>query len=206
MASPAAPAYAAPLVPAALDHLRSHAMTCVAAGLLPLPLVAAGDPATSADVACVYLALASAWLATEIVRAGERPTSLAAWRARQLAIALAVAANTAVFVVMGLAAGVKTNLPFPMLAAGSALAAVGLIPALARRVRQPYAAIVLAGLMALAAKLIGCVAARIVYGPQFIEAGYVAGDWNTAKLMITIFWGLTTALALCGLADGPRRS
>jgi hypothetical protein len=62
-----------------------------------------------------------------------------------------------------------------------------------------------AALVALAAKLAGCVVARVVYGPGFLEQGSVAGDWNTARLMITIFWGLTTALSLSGLADSYRR-
>ena len=205
MASLAARAYPAPIISSALAHLRAHAMTCVAAGLLPLPLVAAGDPANGADLGCLYLALASAWLAVEFVRGGGPPASLGAWRATLLVIALAVAANTAVFVAMGLVAAVKSNLPLPLLAVGSAFAAVGLVPWLARRVRNPYAAILFAALIGLGAKLAGCVAARIVYGPSFIEQGYVAGDWNTAKLMISTFWGLTTAISLCALADGCRR-
>src|SRR4051812_29470307 len=96
-----APAAPEPTAASAPGRLRSLWMTWAAAGLLPLPPVAAGDLASSADVACLYLALASAWLATEIVRAGGPPESRAAWRARLLAIALAASANTAVFSAMG---------------------------------------------------------------------------------------------------------
>jgi hypothetical protein len=167
-------------------------MTWAAAGLLPLPLIGAGDPATSADVGCVYLALASAWLATEIVRsrADDPAAPDSGWVAALAAISLAVSVNASVFIAMGLAAGVRTQFPFPLMAALSAFPAVGLVPWLAVRVRRPYAAIVLAALIGLAAKLAGCVAAWIAYGPAFLEQGYVAGDWRTAKLMISVFWGL----------------
>ena len=48
-------------------------------------------------------------------------------------------------------------------------------------------------------KIVACGVARIVYGPDFIALGYVAGDWQTAKLMISIMWTGTVAVSILGL-------
>jgi hypothetical protein len=84
--------------------------------------------------------------------------------------------------------------------------AVGLVPALAVRLRQPMGATLLAAVMLLAAKLLACIVARLVYGPGFIEQGYVAGDWRTAKLMISVYWGLVVGMSVVGAAIGGRGS
>ena len=55
-------------------------------------------------------------------------------------------------------------------------------------------------------KLIGCVLARIVYGPNILADGYIAGDWHTAKLMISTFWALNIAMALGLLFAGYMRT
>jgi hypothetical protein len=52
------------------------------------------------------------------------------------------------------------------------------------------------------AKLAACVAARVAYGPGFIEQGYVAADWRTAKLMISLFWGQVVAMSAVAAAMG----
>jgi hypothetical protein len=177
-------------------------MTCAAAALLPVPVFAVVDPSGSADIACAYLGLASAWVAAEVFRAGGLPGSRAAWAAKTAAVAAAVGVNLAVFVVMGLAAGVRTALPFPLMAAMSAAPAVGLVPWLVMRVRRPYGALVLAAAMLLAAKLAACVVVRIVYGPDALAAGYMAGDWHSARLMISLFWAQALALSIAGLVMG----
>jgi hypothetical protein len=46
-----------------------------------------------------------------------------------------------------------------------------------------------------AAKLAACVVVRFTYGVNYVGA-YVAGDWRTAKLMISLFWMFTMALSL----------
>lgn len=176
--------------------LRAVAMPWAVAALLPLPVLVATDPAASGDVSCLYLGMASAWLVTEFGRALGRPESLDAWRTRMLAIALAVATNVALFIMFAFAAGVRTQLPLPLMATLSAMPAVGMIPWLLRRVGHPYAAILAAALLVFAAKLVGCIAARIAYGPAYVEMGYVAADWRTAKLMITLLWSLSTAMSV----------
>jgi hypothetical protein len=167
------------------------------AAFLPLPILVATDPADSADVSCLYLGVINAWLVTEFHRSWGLPGSATSWRARMLAIITAISVNVALFVGFGLAAGVQTHFPFPLMAVLSALPAVGVMPWMLRRVSQhPYAAIIFSGFLIFACKLAGCVVARIVYGPDYIAQGYVAADWRTAKLMITLLWSFSTLLSL----------
>jgi hypothetical protein len=186
-------------------ELRAVAITWGLAMILPLPVLAATDPATSGDVSCLYLGLASGWLAVEFHRVGGPPQSPRAWRRRTLAVASAVAVNVVVFVSFGLAAAVRTHFPFPLMAALSAVPAVGLIPWLLRRVGHPHGAILCAASLLLVAKLAACVVARIVYGPDYMAQGYVSADWRTAKLMISLFWSLSTLLSV-GLLLADYRS
>ena len=85
------------------------------------------------------------------------------------------------------------------------LAALGLVQWLVLRVRERYLAIMLGAMFLVAAKLAACVVARIVYGPDFLAQGYVAGDWETAKLMITLFWTLTVLCSVAGLIASDRK-
>jgi hypothetical protein len=48
--------------------------------------------------------------------------------------------------------------------------------------------IILGAMIVSSVKLAACVVARFVYGPDYVEQGYVAADWRTAKLMLTLFW------------------
>jgi hypothetical protein len=176
------------------------------AAFLPLPILVATDPANSADVSCLYLGVINAWLVTEFHRSWGLPGSATSWRARMLAIITAISVNVGLFVGFGLAAGVQTHFPFPLMAVLSALPAVGVMPWMLRRVsQQPYAAIIFSGFLIFACKLAGCIVARIVYGPDYIAQGYVAADWRTAKLMITLFWSFSTLLSL-GLLVADYRS
>ena len=182
--------------PSASKELRAIAMTWAVAAILPLPVLAVAGPTVGADLSCLYLGLGCGWLVAEFHRTLGSPASLPAWRTRTLAVALAVAANVILFVFFGLAAGVRTHFPFPLMAALSAVPALGMTPWLVRRFRQPYGAILLGGMIVLAAKLAACVVARVVYGPDYIAQGYVAADWRSAKLMISLFWSFSTLLSL----------
>jgi hypothetical protein len=193
-----------PASPSALSELRAMTATWASAAALPLPVLVAVDPARSADISCLYLGLASGWLVVEFYRSEGPPDSLASWRARTLAIATAVAVNVALFVSFGVAADVQTRFPFPLMAALSAIPAVGIVPWVLRRVRHPYASIILAAALVLAAKLAACVAARVVYGADYVDS-HVAADWRSAKLMISLFWSFSTLLSL-GLLVADYRS
>jgi hypothetical protein len=167
------------------------------AAFLPLPILVATDSANSPDVSCLYLGVINAWLVTEFHRSWGLPGSPTSWRAMMRAIITAISVNVALFVGFGLATGVQTHFPFPLMAVLSALPAVGVMPWMLRRVSQhPYAAIVFSGFLIFACKLAGCVVARLVYGPDYLAQGYAAADWRTAKLMITLLWSFSTLLSL----------
>ena len=90
--------------------------------------------------------------------------------------------------------------------------ALGLVPWLTLRLRQPWGAIILGAMIVALIKIAACVVARVVYGPDYIAQGYVSADWQTAKLMISLMWAgtlLISALALVachrGFATSQRR-
>lgn len=187
----------APVQFSAAGGLRAMTGMWSVAAFLPLLILVATDPARSADVSCLYLGVINAWLVTEFHRSWGLPGSGTSWRARALAITTAISVNVALFVLFGLAAGVQTYFPFPLMAVLSAIPAIGVMPWTLRRVPQhPYAAIVFSGFLIFACKLAGCVVARVAYGPDYIAQGYVAADWRTAKLMITLLWSFSTLLSL----------
>ena len=68
--------------------------------LLPLPVLMIVNPAYNAEISCIYLGLASAWLAIHVVAQGGLNLG-------KLYGALAV--NFGVFLTMGLAAGVESK-------------------------------------------------------------------------------------------------
>ena len=180
----------------AMKILRANIATWVITGILPLPILVATDPASSCDIACVYLGLGCGWLAMEIYASEGLPASVRDWRQKISAISIAVAINAAIFVAFGMAAGVESNFPFLLKAALSVIPAIGVVPWLMRRVRQRYMVIVFGSMIVLAAKLLACVVARIQYGPDYIAKGYVSADWNTAKMMISLFWIFSTMISL----------
>ena len=92
--------------------------------------------------------------------------------------------------------GVRSNIPFPLIAAFAVIPSIGLVPWMTLRLREPFKAMVLSAFLLMAAKLAACVVARIVYGPDYIEHGYVAADWRTAKLMISLTWIIATTISL----------
>ena len=164
---------------------------------LPLPVLVAIDPVRSADISCIYLGIINAWLVAEYHRAWGVPDSAASWRVRLLAITTAISVNVALFVGFGLAAGVQTNFPFPLMAVLSVIPVIGIMPWIQRMASQhPYAAILFSGFLVFACKLASCVVTRFFYGPDYMAQGYVAADWRTAKLMITLFWSFSTLLSL----------
>jgi hypothetical protein len=187
------------MIAEATKLLRSVATTWFVAACLPIPALVMLNPATNADVSCLYLGLASAWLATQILGFGDYPDSRPAWLAKTFAIWLALATNAALFIAIGQLLSVRSNLPFPLLALFAVIPSVGLVPWMTLRLGEPFKALVLSALVLLACKLAACVVARMVYGPDYIEHGYVAGDWRTAKLMISLTWSSITAISF-GLA------
>lgn len=179
---------------AALKHLWERGMTWFVAAFLPLPALLTLDPGSNAQLGCFYLGLASAWLAVEFF-----PYAASKSRhdgaVQSLALCVAITFNVALFIILALSVGVKSHLPFPLMACLSVTPAIGTVSWLATRLPRRHAAIFVGGVVVLATKLAACVGARIVYGPDYVEQGYVAADWRTAKLMISIFWTATVMLS-----------
>jgi hypothetical protein len=178
----------------------SFTATWMITALLPLPVLLTVSPADSADVSCLYLGLASAWLAIHVFAADG--TGL--WRA-QLSVKLsrlylALAVNLAIFIFLGLSVNVESQFPFARKAALSVVPAMGLVPWLTLRMRNPLSVIILAAVIELSEKLAGCVVARFVYGPNFQLEGRIAGDWTTAKVMISTFWILSSSASVVALS------
>jgi hypothetical protein len=173
--------------------------------LLPMPMLMAGGEQLNSDIAVLYLALGGAWLAAEAFHPAYPPASRVQWRNRMGALIIYLAVNAFLFSLFGSFAGVPSNIPLPILAVLGIAPSLGLVPWLTLRLRQPYAAIVLAAFAVAAIKLAACVVARIVYGPDYIAQGYASADWHTAKLMISLMWlGTLLASALALLACHRR--
>src|SRR5437667_2499072 len=115
--------------------------------LLPMPMLLGVGDIGVVDMAIVYLALGAAWLAAEAFREGGEPLSFSRWKFRMIALSLCVAADALTFTILGISAGVKSNIPLPVLAVLGVTPALGLVPWLTLRLRQPYCAIVLGALI-----------------------------------------------------------
>ena len=186
----------ATLVGEALGSLRDAAMGWVFSILLYAPLALRVGGNVGTDLAVLYLSIAGAWLATEILRRGGLPATVREWSARMAAIFFATVANTALFVALADASGMESTIPLWLVGLLSVFPVVGLVPWMMLRVREATGTIVLGALVLLGVKLAACVVARIVYGPRYIELGYVSSDWRTAKLMISLFWGTSTLISV----------
>jgi hypothetical protein len=173
--------------------------------LLPMPLLLGVADAAGVDMAIVYLALGVAWLASEAFREGGEPLTFARWKMRMIALSIFAAADALIFTILGGSAGMKSNIPLVVLSVLGVTPALGLVPWLTLRLGQPHCAIVLGASIVGAIKIAACGVARIVYGPDFITLGYVAGDWQTAKLMISVMWAGTVAVSILGLIACSRR-
>lgn len=173
--------------------------------LLPVPVLLTGAETNGSDIGALYLALGAAWLATEAFRPGSQPETARGWRARISALLICLGVNALLFTALGLAGGVKSNVPLPLMAAFGVTPALGLVPWLTLRLRQAYGAIVLGALIVGLIKIAACVVARVVYGPDYIALGYVSADWQTAKLMISLMWAGTLLASTLALVACHRR-
>ena len=183
------------------------AVTVVVSGL-----VMAATPANGvSDYSLMCLGLGCAILAARAFgqerRRGETATESPEniWTIRMSAVSITMFAAAAAFSLMSAKARVSHGLPVPMLAVLTSTPALGIVPYLTLRIRKPFAAVVFSAFIAGAIKLASCVVVRIVYGPDALADGYMAGDWHTAKLMISLFWTGTVLVSLgCAIACRHR--
>ena len=123
-----------------------------------------------------------------------------AWTIRMSAVSITTLAAAAVFTLFSLELRISSRLPFPLLAVLTLTPALGIVPYLTLRTRKPFAAVVLAAFIVGLIKIASCVVVRIVYGPDALADGYMAGDWQTAKLMISLFWIGTVIVSVVSAA------
>ncbi|HXT38643.1 MAG TPA: hypothetical protein VN887_01330 [Candidatus Angelobacter sp.] len=168
-------------------------LTVVVAGL-----VAAATPANGiSDYSLMCLGLGCAILAARafgkerlrVETATESPENVRT--IRMSAVSITTLAAAAAFSLMSAKARVPHGLSVPLLAVLSSTPALGIVPYLTVRTRKPFAAVVFSAFIVGAIKIASCVVVRIVYGPEALADGYMAGDWQTAKLMISLFWSGT---------------
>lgn len=126
------------------------------------------------------------------------------WVARMTPLVALEIVAALVFVLFGVVPRADSGLPISMLAFFTLAPGLGIVPYLTLRIRRPFAAVVFTAFIVASIKLASCVAVRFVYGPTALEDGYMAGDWQTAKLMISLFWIGTLALSVV-LAVACRR-
>lgn len=182
--------------------LRGLAYQGAIAGLLPLPALFMARSSMTADLAALYLGLASAWLAADAFR--DRPVDRAAWLNRMCALGLILSVNVGLFGFLGVVSEIESHIPFPLIAGLAAVPALGLIPWLTLKLRHPYQAIVLGGACVGGMKILGCIVARIIYGPDALRDGFMAADWRTAPVMIGCFWVGTILVSSWGLFESYR--
>ena len=123
-----------------------------------------------------------------------------AWTFQMSAVSITTLAAAAVFTLFSLELRRSSGLPFPLLAVLTVTPALGIVPYLTMRTRKPFAAVVLAAFIVGLIKIASCVVVRIVYGPDALADGYMAGDWQTAKLMISLFWIGTVIVSVVSAA------
>ena len=76
-----------------MSRFRPLFMLWAAAAFLPLPTLLIPKPTESAELACLYLGLASAWLAGEVFRLGGGPRSRGDWSGRVIGLCVAISTN-----------------------------------------------------------------------------------------------------------------
>ncbi len=130
----------------------------------------------------------------------DTPPSERAWTVRILAASIAALAAAAAFTWASVELRASSGLPIPLLAVLTLTPALGIVPYLTMRIGKPFAAVVLAAFIVGLIKIASCVVVRIVYGPDALADGYMAGDWQTAKLMISLFWMGTVIVSVVSAA------
>ena len=121
------------------------------------------------------------------------------------AVSITTLAAAAVFTLISAAFRVSSGLPIPLLAVLTLSPALGIVPYFTMRTRKPFAAVVLAAFIVGLIKIASCIVVRIVYGPDALADGYMAGDWQTAKLMISLFWIGTVIVSVVSAAAWRHR-
>src|ERR1700761_6205664 len=132
-----------------LCRLRKTWIPWFVFALMPIPLLILLNPQDRGELGCLYFGIACAFLAVVFIRSHGGVSSIADWWSRIFLIAIACAINLAIFISAGIACNVKTNLPFPIMAALSTVPSLGLVPGRPPKPRKPLPAMVFAAALVL---------------------------------------------------------
>ncbi len=189
-------------MPTVSTELRDMLPTGAMAVLLPMPVATFWQDGSGRAFAYAYLLLGCAILAAE--RFAQRPpvaaTSSSAedlsqlWRAKMMALALAMAGAVSVFTAFVWAQNGQPDLVVPLLAILAVVPALGCVPYLSIVTGKPYAAVLFTLFLLGLVKLAGCVMVRIVYGPQALAEGRMTLPWEQPNFLV--WFCLAGAMAL----------
>jgi hypothetical protein len=171
--------------------------TWAVAVLLPAPVATFWHQGPGRDFAYSYLFLGCAILAAErfvCTAVPGSPGGVPLWRARMLALSLAMAAAVGVFTTFAWAMIGRPDALVPLLAALAVVPALCCVPFLAVVTGRPYAAVLFAALLLVAVKLVGCLVAVLVYGWNAQAEGHLTLPWEQPNLLVWLC--LAGAMAL----------
>ena len=192
-----------------VTEFRSQLAVWALAMLLPLPALTLA-PDSGCDMALAYLGFGAALLVAELFQkerlahATPNTENKNLWQAKMMVLALGALISAGVFMAFAAAIGAQSNLPLWFLAFGSVTPALGVVPYFTVRTGKPFLAIFLTALLLLPVKLASCVIVRLGYGPNALANGYMAADWGTAKLMISLFWAFAIMASVIFFALAAR--
>ena len=167
------------------SELRDLIPVWAFAVLLPVPLATFWHEGSGRAFAYAYLFLGAAVMAAEAFRR-ESPEAgtPAVWRAKVVALALAMAAAAAVFTLAAWSITGDADPVVPVLAVLAVVPALGCVPYMTLATGRPYTAVLFTVFLLAAVKLAGCVVVRVVYGPTALADGRMALPWENPNLLV----------------------
>jgi hypothetical protein len=169
--------------------------------LLPIPWLNFWVHGAGRAFAFVYLFLGCSLLAGESFRSPVAGTSAGRrlmWDARMLALALAGAVVALTFTGAYWAVSGRVDVAVLELAVLTIIPALGCVPYVTLRAGNPFVGILFTASLLVLIKLLGCVVARFVYGPNAQAEGQMAMSWAEPNLLVwfCLAGGMLLSLAL----------
>ena len=167
------------------SELRALLPVWAVAVLLPIPAATFWHDGSGRAFAYAYLFLGCAVMAAESFRRDPASADpVVPWRAKVVALGLAMAAAVAVFTATVWSILGDIDPVVPVLAALAVVPALGCVPYLSLATGRPYAAVMFTVFLLAAVKMAGCVVARVVYGPTAHADGELALPWEAPNLLV----------------------
>jgi hypothetical protein len=127
------------------------------------------------------------------------------WRAKMLALGLALFAAFVVFSLLGLTVNDAHDLDMPVVAFLILIPSLCTVPYLTLLTRKPFAAGVFALALVGCMKLLGGVVVVLVYGWDASRHGHTQMPWTDPNLLVWVFWSATGVYSGLAYALGYQR-